>query len=74
MLQTTKMNFEQLLSFQKTQLQSVSIFFKLVHQFLLLYLLCYFNVLSNYISVLLSLVAFPAARIFSMFRDTARLI
>ena len=32
-----------------------------------------FYVLSSYISVLLSLVAFPAGRIFNKFRDTAPL-
>ena len=44
-IQTTKMNFEKRLrgynKFSKWQLQSVSIFFKFVHPYFLLHLLCY---------------------------------
>ena len=47
-LQTTKMNFERLLgskTFKNRHFQFVSMFFKFVHPFLLLYLLCFLYLL-----------------------------
>ena len=67
-----QLELEKLLtSFQKPQLQSVSIFFKFVHPFLLLNLLLSLPLftLSSYFYVSLSLVVFPT--VFDKFRDTA---
>ena len=53
-LQTTKMNLEKtvgLTSFQKPQLQSVSIFWKFKHPCLLFYLLCYLYLLFKFWTV-----------------------
>ena len=56
MIKITKMNFwktAELTNFKKRQLQSVSVFFKFVHPFLLLHLLCYFYLLFMFWAVIL---------------------
>ena len=51
MIKITKMSFwktAELTNFKKRQLQSVSVFFKFVHPFFLLHLLCYFYLLFTF--------------------------